>query len=239
MKITYIVLAAGQGNNLKPLTLKYPKTSYLLNNGETVLQRTVKMIRKYDENAEIVVVVGHLFSTIKEELNSENVTFINNPFYQITNSIASLWFAKEYLERENVVIIHGDVVFSKEIFETIITQPTKYPFVLLDSSKTEAGYYNAVLNGENVLVMSKQLELCNARYACATKLDPVSSRLLKNEINEMILNNMYDLFYEDALVQMIMFYNFDLFSKDISKYKWSEVNSVDDLIVAKRIQDDD
>ena len=46
-----------------------------------------------------------------------------------------------------------------------------------------------------------------------TKLDPVSSRLLKEEIDSMINENMYDQFFEDSLVQMIMFHDFQLFCK--------------------------
>ena len=113
--MTYIILAAGKGSNLQPLTLKYPKTSYKLDQDTTVLQRIVRSIRKYDRNAEIVVVVGYLADAIKAELADENVKFVMNPFYEVTNSISSVWFARDYLERENVAIVHGDVVFSDEL----------------------------------------------------------------------------------------------------------------------------
>lgn len=121
----YIILAAGKGENLYPLTLKYSKMSYKLDSNTTVIQRMVRTIRKNDKEAEIVVVVGYLAENIKEELESENVTFILNPFYLITNSITSLWFAKDYLERDNVSIIHGDVVFDDYIVENILIKKTK------------------------------------------------------------------------------------------------------------------
>ena len=40
--MTYIILAAGKGNNLQPLTLKYAKTSFKLDEETTVLQRMVQ-----------------------------------------------------------------------------------------------------------------------------------------------------------------------------------------------------
>ena len=70
--------------------------------------------------------------------------------------------------------------------------------------------------------MSKKLENYNAKYCCMTKLDPVSSRLLKEEIDSMININMYDQYFEDGLVQMIMFHDFQLFCRDIAGKKWSE-----------------
>ena len=233
--MTYIILAAGKGNNLQPLTLKYAKTSYKLDEETTVLQRMVRCIRRADKNAEIVVVVGYKAEDVKRELDGENVKFVMNPFYEVTNSISSLWFARDYLERENVAIVHGDAVFSDAIISSYLTVPTDYPYVLVDSSYIRSGAYNAVIRGDQVLVMSKKLENFTAKYCCMTKLDPVSSRLLKQEVDSMINENMYDQYFEDGLVQMIMFHDFQLSCVDIAGQKWAEVDSVDDLLTAQEI----
>ena len=233
--MTYIILAAGKGSNLQPLTLNYPKTSFRLDENTTVLQRMVRTIRKHDKDAEIVVVVGYLADKVKESLSEENCKFVLNPFYEVTNSISSLWFARQYLERENVTIVHGDVVYSNEIIENYLVKPTDYPYVLTDSSCIVAGNYNAVIRDNQILVMSKKLENVSAKYCCMTKLDAVSSRLMKQEIDNMIKNNMYGQFFEDSLVQMIMFNDFQLFSEDIAGKSWSEVDTVDDLLKAQQI----
>ena len=236
--MTYIILAAGKGNNLYPLTLKYAKTSYKLDENSTVLQRMVRSVRKEDKEAEIVVVIGYRAKDIKKELEGLNVKFVMNPFYEVTNSISSLWFARDYLERENVAIVHGDVVFADEIITGYLVKPTDYPYVLVDSSVKKSGAYNVAIRDNQVLVMSKKLENYTAKYGCMTKLDPVSSRLLKQEIDEMINSNMYDQFFEDGLVQMIMFHDFRLYSVDIAGMKWAEVDAVDDLLSAQIIQCD-
>lgn len=233
--MTYIILAAGKGRNLQPLTLKYPKTSYKLDGETTVLQRMVRSIRKYDRDAEVIVVVGYLAKATQRELLEENVKFVINPFYEVTNSITSVWFARDYLERENVTIVHGDVVFEDALVENYLSMPTGYPYVLVDSSCCNPGSYNAVIKGNHVLVMSKKLEDFNAKYCCMTKLDAVSARLLKREVDKMVHSNMYDQYFEDSLVQMIMFHDFQLYCKDIKGHAWSEVDSVDDLITAQRI----
>ena len=75
---TYIILAAGKGRNLQPLTLKYPKTSFRLDEETTVLQRMVRSIRRYDRNAEIIVVVGYLAEAVKKELSEDNCKFVIN-----------------------------------------------------------------------------------------------------------------------------------------------------------------
>ena len=79
------------------------------------------------------------------------------------------------------------------------------------------------------------MEIFNAKYCCMTKLDAVSARLLKREIDSMIHKNMYDQFFEDSLVQLIMFHDFQLAAEDIAGKLWAEVDMVDDLLKAKQI----
>ena len=126
-------------------------------------------------------------------------------------------------------------MFSEDIIKNYLTVPTDHPYVLTDSSYLMPGAYNIVSQDNQVLVMSKKLENFSAKYCCMTKLDPVSSRLLKEEIDSMINENMYDQFFEDGLVQMIMFHDFQLFCEDIAGKKWAEVDTVDDLLKAQEI----
>lgn len=234
--MTYIILSAGKGVKLRPLTFNYPKSLYKLDDKTTVLQRLVRMIRKFDTNAEIVVVIGYMYKQIQCELEYDNVKFVHNPFYSATSSMGSLWFAKDYLQRENVTIINGDIVTSDELLNGVICQHTDYPFVLLDSTHKEANKYNVQVQGELVCVMSKNLTEYLGNYASVTKLDAVSSRFLLEQLDQMVNEGLYNLFYEDALVQMIFQNNFELYYKDVKEFNWIEVDRVDDLLLARQIQ---
>ena len=234
--MTYIILVAGQGKNLQPLTLSHPKTLYKLDSTTTVLQRLVRSIRKYDKDAEIAVVVGFMYKYIQKELEDDNVEFVHNPFYEVTSSMGSLWFAKRFLQRENIVIINGDIVMSNKLISDIICVYTDVPYVLLDSTRTDGNKYNVQVQGDKVCVMSKNLTDFLGNYASVTKLDAVSSRFVLEQLNQMVNEGMYNLFFEDALVQMIFDKNFELYYKDIKDYQWTEVDTVDDLLKAKQIQ---
>ena len=232
---TYIILAAGKGASLRPLTLKYAKTSYRLDESTTVLQRMVRSIRGADRDAEVVVVVGHRAGDVRAELDGLNCRFVANPFYEVTNSITSLWFARDYLERENVAIVHGDAVFCDELVRDVLTVPTDRPYVLVDASCVRPGAYNAVVRDGRVLVMSRRLERFDAKYCCMAKLDPVTSRLLKQEVDDMVNGNMYDQYMEDALVQMVMFHDLELGAVDVAGREWAEVDELEDLLAAQEI----
>jgi choline kinase len=233
--MTYIILAAGKGTNLQPLTLKTPKSLYKLDRYSTVLQRMIRSIRKFDHKAEIVVVAGFMYDFVQREVEKENVILVRNPFYATTSSIASLWFARKYLERENVTILNSDIVLEDRLVKEIVCENTDKPFILIDSSKT-SGKYNVQVQEDRVCVMSKALSSFFAQYACVTKLDAVSARFLLEEIEAMVNEEMYDQLFEDALVQMIFENDFDLYYKDIKDYSWTEVDTVDDLIKAREVQ---
>lgn len=233
--MTYIILSAGKGAKLYPLTLNHPKSLYKLDDRTTILQRLVRRIRKFDTKAEIVVVLGYMCKQICQELEDDNVLFVHNPFYSVTSSMGSLWFARDYLQRENVTIINGDIVASDELLQDVICQHVDYPCVLIDSSHKNPNKYNVQVQGDLVCVMSKNLIDYMGNYANVTKLDAVSSRFLLEQLNQMVNEEMYSLFFEDALVQMIFQKNFELYYKDIMEYGWTEVDCVDDLLKARQI----
>lgn len=229
----YIFLVAGKGSRLSPLTSDIPKSMFQLGSDTTLIARMVNLIRQYDEKADVVVVTGHKHQSIEQEL--KDVTFINNPFYEVTNSIASLWFAREHLDADNVVLIDGDIVMAGDLVRDVVCKPTERPFVLVDSSISEDGDYNVQISEDRVLVMSKELDHYFGEYAGLTKLDRKSALAMRCEIENMVDSGYYDQWYENALVQMIFRDDFKLYYTDISMYDWTEVDNVSDLIHAKNI----
>lgn len=229
----YIFMVAGKGTRLQPLTLKHPKSMYKLDEETTLLQRMVGLIKKYDDRADIVIVTGHMHRAIEEQI--EGATFVYNPFYEVTNSIASLWFAQEHLDTDNVVLIDGDIVMSDELVRDVMCKPVDKPLVLVDSSIKTDGDYNVEVSGDQVLVMSKDLDNYYGEYAGVTKLDHDSALQMREEMDSMIEEGFYDQWYENALVQLIFKNDFKLYFTDISNYEWTEVDSVNDLLLAKRI----
>jgi choline kinase len=225
-----IILAAGIGSRLKPFTENTPKGLFRLGKEVTILERMVNLVKRHSE-AEICVVTGFLHERIENLLSG--VSFVYNPFYRVTNSIASLWFAREYLD-DDVIITNSDIVVEERLFIDLL-KIGGAATVLMDSSKKYDADYKVATYDDRVVIMSKELRTYSGEYAGITKLSKDSALQLRRKIEVMVEEEQIDEWYETALVNMILNDSFVLNCFDISQYQWVEVDTVDDLLAARKI----
>lgn len=100
-----IIMAAGLGNRMRPVTLTTPKPLVKVN-GERMIDTVIQGLHE-NGITEIYIVVGYLkeqFYTLEQEY--PGVTIIENPYYDTCNNISSLYVARDYIE--NAMILDGD-----------------------------------------------------------------------------------------------------------------------------------
>lgn len=108
-----IIMAAGTGSRMRPVTLDIPKPLVKVN-GARMIDTVIDALHK-NGIYEIYIVVGYLkekFDVLKEEY--EGITLIENPYYDTCNNISSLYVARDYIE--NAIILDGDqIIFNQDI----------------------------------------------------------------------------------------------------------------------------
>lgn len=108
-----IIMAAGTGSRLKPVTLTIPKPLVKVNDVR-MIDTIINALHKNDIY-EIYVVVGYLkeqFYSLEEQY--PGLKIIENPYYDTCNNISSLYVAREHIE--NAIILDGDqIVFNPDI----------------------------------------------------------------------------------------------------------------------------
>ncbi len=101
-----IIMAAGVGKRMQPLTFQIPKPLVKVN-GIRMIDTVVNSLKENGIN-EIYVVVGYLKEQFYEWSKHKNVTLIENPFYNTCNNISSLYVARKYLG--DCIILDGDQI---------------------------------------------------------------------------------------------------------------------------------
>lgn len=120
-----IILAAGMGRRLKKLTQDNTKCMVKVN-GVTLIDRMLHQIEK-QHLSRIVIVVGYEGQKLIDYISTLNIqtpiVYVNNPVYDRTNNIYSLFLAKEYLCREDTLLFESDLIFEDSVVETLVNDP--------------------------------------------------------------------------------------------------------------------
>lgn len=108
-----IIMAAGLGKRMQPVTLETPKPLIKVN-GVRMIDTVIRGLHA-NGITDIYIVIGYLkeqFKILTEEYNG--VTLIENPFYGTCNNISSLYVARAYLE--DTIILDGDqIIYNSDI----------------------------------------------------------------------------------------------------------------------------
>jgi choline kinase len=109
---TAVLLAAGMGSRLQPLTDDAPKCLTEIN-GIPILERQIRCLHQWGFKR-LVVVVGYLEHRIRKFLDAWTgdlrIDYVVSPRYRTTNNIYSLWLARESI-REPFLLLESDLVF--------------------------------------------------------------------------------------------------------------------------------
>ncbi len=115
-----LVLAAGQGTRLLPLTADRPKCLVELK-GKPLLDWIVEHAHIAGIN-DIYVVTGYKANLI----DSSNITKLSNERYFETNMVYTLWCAREQIEGHDVIISYGDICYKPEHLKDLIESDAEF-----------------------------------------------------------------------------------------------------------------
>lgn len=118
-----LILNSGIGHRMGIITSEQPKCMTEISNSETILSRQLKMLVSVGIS-DVVITTGLFDNVLVNYCNSLTlplkISFINNPLFNTTNYIYSIYCAKHLLQDEDIILMHGDLVFENSVFDQVL-----------------------------------------------------------------------------------------------------------------------
>ncbi len=226
-----LILNSGLGRRMGVLTSEHPKCMTEITFNDTILSRQLKLLAK--AGIEQVVMTTGLFDNILvnycKSLNLPlEFRFVKNPIYDKTNYIYSIYCAKDLLKDEDILLMHGDIVFEESALDDILSFDGS---CMATSSTLELPEKDFKAVVEDGLVKKVGVEFFdNAREAQALyKLQKEDWNIWLDEIIRFVENDDVNCYAEKALNQVSD--RMHITAYDLKDKLCAEIDTPEDLAV--------
>lgn len=222
-----ILLAAGRGTRISKFIKEVPKSTLPVKNGRALIRNTVETM--IEKGIEPIVCVGFKYDHIYKALEGLPVKYYYNPFFTVTNSIASLWFARDEID-DDLIIMNADVFFSDEILDNLLANKNDAVLVS-DKSRTKEGDYFFKLNNEDRVISYGKDILLEDRSCEYVGMAKISKRFIdkfKNRLESLIDKQEYTAWWENVLYSFTDENTNLISTMDVKGKFWAEIDFLDD-----------
>ncbi|MDD3245734.1 MAG: phosphocholine cytidylyltransferase family protein [Methanosarcina sp.] len=234
---TALLLAAGKGSRLYPLTRNTPKCLTMVHEA-SILERLIINLKKQGFKR-LVVVTGYQEKCIREFLGTQaggmKIEYIFSPLYETTNNIYSLWMARKIIN-EPFLLIESDLVFDVSLLDDMC-----FP------DRIAVARMQPWMNGSTVTVNKSQHV---KRFQCGTvrPFDEIryktvniysfslsSWHSIAKRLDQYISAGRVNDYYETVFAEMVVDGSLSLKTVSFDSKRWYEIDTVKDLAEAEKL----
>ena len=239
-----IILAAGMGKRLGELTQGNTKCMVKVN-GVPLIDRMLGQLGRLNLSR-IIVVVGYKGDNLKQHIETTffgtPVVFVENPIFDKTNNIYSLALAKDWLVKEETILLESDLIVEDAVLEKIIKNPQ--PNLALVSK------YETWMDGTMVRI-NEQNDIVNfvpKAAFCYSDVDLYYKTVNIYKFSREFSINQYvpfldaymkalgdNEYYEQVLRVITLIDKANLKALPLEGERWYEIDDVQDLDIAEAI----
>jgi len=230
-----IILNAGESKRLRPLTNGIPKCLLKLDN-TTILEHQLHTLKKFGI-LEIVLVVGYhsemIIQKVKQSQLGLTVRFVHNSIYYKTNTVYSLWLAKNEMNKD-FIFLNGDVVFHQDILKRLIDCGHDNCLAIDKKTVKEEEVKVQIADGK-IKKIGKEVEPTKAHgeFVGIAKFSQKITKPFKKSLDEVVREGKVEAFFELAVDHLLGDYN--IYAVDVSDFPCVEIDTYEDYKQARQI----
>jgi choline kinase len=234
---TALLLAAGLGNRLHPLTQNMPKCLTMVN-GVPILEQLVSSLDQHDFKR-LVVVTGHFENCIQDFLGTQvggiTIDYVYSPLYATTNNIYSLWMAREII-REPFLLFESDLVFDVSLLDDMLypdriaiarMQPWMNGSTVTVNRFQEVKAFWIGTAGPSDELMYKTVNIYSLSLS--------SWHQIKERLDQHISAGRVNDYYETVFEEMVADGSLSLQTVSFDGKPWYEIDTIEDLAEAEEM----
>jgi len=234
---TALLLAAGTGSRLFPLTKSSPKCLTLVNE-TSILERLVDNLKKQGF-IRLVIVTGYKKECIMDFLGNKsgdlNIEYIHSPLFLTTNNIYSLWMARNIIA-EPFVLFESDLVLNTSLLNEMVypdkmATATMQPW--LDGTTVSVNKTNQVTRFQKGTTDNYS----DIRYKTVNiySFSLASWRAIVKRLNQYISEGNVNCYYEVVFSEMVANKSLNFESVSFDQKPWYEIDTIYDLAEAEKL----
>ena len=215
-----LLLAAGKGTRISRYLSGNPKCTVDIG-GERLICYTLGI-------TETALVLGYKADVIRETVKGHEVSFYYNPFYDVTNSIASAWFARDFFkDTDDLLIMNADVFLEEGVLDDMMGTELS-PVLFADETRKEEADYKFYYENNVLMKYGKELtgEDITGEYIGAAKLDAGFIPEFVEQMDVMIGRQEHSVWWENVLYAMTD--RRKVYVRNIENRFWAEVDYIED-----------
>ena len=238
-----VILAAGMGTRLSPLTNSRPKCLVEVH-GKSILQHQLESLAKAGV-AECVLVTGYLSDQLRAHFGREfrgiQLSYVENERYDSTNNLYSLWLANKEFD-DDILLLEGDLVFEDTLLEQLLTSPKPNVAVVDQYQHFMDGTIILAEGGVSKAMVLKKDQGSDFDYSRALKTVNIYklsgkdlSQLIIPELTRYVVEGKTDQYYEAVFADLVSRGVFELSILRTEAVKWAEIDTIDDIELAEKL----
>ncbi len=223
-KMLAILMAGGIGSRMGAYSDR-PKCLWPVG-GMPLIERTVRML--LENNCRVGIVTGYKEELLHEALKDYTVEWYHNPFFRVTNSIGSLWFAREALTgEEDVILANADVYWDQTLLDMLL-RSEEQATMLGDATRTLTGDYFFKTKDGYLVNYGKDLPESErtCEYVGAAKIRSDFVNGFRYRMDRMVRNEEYKIWWENVLYEHC--WEYPVYVRDVEGEFWGEIDCLED-----------
>ncbi|SHJ14913.1 CTP:phosphocholine cytidylyltransferase [Clostridium amylolyticum] len=219
-----IIMAAGMGTRLRPLTDNCPK-SLVKVAGQPIMERQIEFLREKGIE-DIIIVTGYMADKFQYLKEKYGVNLIYNDKYNVYNNIYTMYLVRDYLK--NSYVTEADVYMTKNFFKNDLEYSTYFSGIKEDF-KSEWKFHFDKKERINDIEVGDGTDYIMCGISYWTEKD---GKIIKKALEDAVQNENFNKLYWDDVVNKCL-KEAEVYITKIDSNDWFEIDSVKDLLKAE------